>query len=167
MSGRGTSTRSPLERTLIGLVLFQGITGTAGGAVLTWSGSGMPDEWLAGIPFDSWVWPGVILGVGLGLAPLVIAYGLLRRPRWAALAPIERATGHHWSWVASVALGVGLLAWIVVELVMIAAFHPIMQPLYLAVGVGILATAASPPVRRATMTDRQERRVGSGHALPA
>lgn len=142
-----TTPRPASERWLIGLVLFQGITGTIGGLVLLINGSGMPESWLAEIPFTSWFWPGIILGVGLGLAPLGIGYGLLRRASPGVLADAEVAVGYRWPWVGSVCLGIGLVAWIVVELLLIPEVHWLMQPLYLGVGAGIVGTAVRPRVR--------------------
>lgn len=143
------STRTLAERLLIGTVLFQGVTGTAGGLMLiTTSGEEefLPAEYLHHIPFDSWFWPGVILAGGLGITALVIAWALLRTPTWHWAAPIERRTGHHWSWVAAIGLGIGLMAWIVVELVLLPEWSWL-QPLYLAVGAVVVAAALAPGVR--------------------
>lgn len=160
-----TTPRPSSERWLIGLVLFQGITGTIGGLVLLINGSGMPAAWLAEIPFESWFWPGVILGVGLGLVPLVIAYGLIRRPTWTFLAGAERMVGHRWPWVGSVCLGVGLVSWIAVELLLIPEVHWLMQPLYTAVGLGIVGAALRPRTRvrwRTEAAATRVRRAGAG-----
>jgi hypothetical protein len=154
--------RSRAERALFGLLVFQGVTATAGGAAMVAGATevlrmpaemGLPDEWLALIPFDTWVWPGVILGVGLGGGALVVAYGLARRPTWAWLGWVERATGHHWTWLGSLALGGGLIAWIGIQWALLPG-TAWLQWLYLAVGAGIATTALTRPVRAALRLHR-------------
>jgi hypothetical protein len=146
------------DRVLVGTVIFQGVTGLVGGLMLiTTPGEEefLPEIYLDHIPFDSWFWPGVILAGGLGITALVIAWGLLRTPAWHWVAPIERRTGHHWSWMAAIGLGVGLMAWIVVELVLLPEWSWL-QPLYLAVGAVIVATAVTPAVRGRLRHPRSE-----------
>ena len=139
------SRRTVSERFLIGFVAFQGLTGLVGGAMMVAGVNLPPDAWLQEIPFSSWFWPGMILGVGLGIAPLIIAYGLVTRPEVSWLAAVERRTDHHWSWVASIGLGIGLIAWILSELLLIPEMS-VLQPIYLVVGIGILVAATSPNV---------------------
>lgn len=138
-----------VDRVLAGTVLFQGVTGLVGGLLLmTTPGDEefLPEAYFDHIPFASWFWPGVILAGGLGITALLIAWGLLRTPTWDWAAPIERRTGHHWSWMAAIGLGIGLMAWIVVQLVLLPEWSWL-QPLYLAVGAVIVTTALTPAVR--------------------
>ena len=137
--------RTVSERFLIGFVAFQGLTGLIGGAMMVAGVNLPPDAWLDGIPFSSWFWPGMILGVGLGVAPLIIAYGLVTRPEVSWLAALEQRADHHWSWVASIGLGIGLIAWIITELFLLPEMS-VLQPTYLIVGIGILVAATSPHV---------------------
>lgn len=65
----------------------------------------------------SWTVPGLVLGAGFGLGSLVAAYGMLRRPYWPRLGFVARLTGHHWSWIVTLLLGLGQLVWITLELV--------------------------------------------------
>jgi hypothetical protein len=103
------------------MTLFLGLTALGGGAemMLFLAGNSyLPQAWLDRIPLvDSWLLPGLVLGLGFGVGSLVTTYGLLRRPRWRLTAPIERLTGWHWSWAASVLLGLGLIAWIALEVI--------------------------------------------------
>ena len=123
-----------LDRLLVGTVLFQGMTGLLGGLML-----------IATPGRDGELLPGAILAGGLGVTALIIAWGLSRTPASDRLAPIERVTGHHGPWVAAIGLGTGLMAWIVVELVLLPEWSWL-QPFYLAVGAVIVATAATPAV---------------------
>jgi hypothetical protein len=77
----------------------------------------LPDEYLDDLPLvDSWLVPGLILLVGFGLGSLVALYGVLRRPRWDWLGWLQRATGYHWAWIATILIGLGQLIWIGIEL---------------------------------------------------
>lgn len=153
---RSGDRRSLAERALIGVVVFQGVTATAGGAAIVAGESGLvdfgdavvlPEEWLDLVPFDSWLVPGIILGAGLGLGALVVGWGLVREPDVAVFEPLERATGHHWSWTGALALGTGLLAWIGVQLALLPGVSWL-QALYGSVGATITGLASTPAVRR-------------------
>lgn len=104
-----------------GLLTFLGVTAAGGGAAMTFGVGGdevLPSAWLESIPLvESWVVPGLVLGLGFGVGSLVVAYGVARRPRWRWLGWLERATGHHWSWAATIAVGMAHVAWIALELV--------------------------------------------------
>ncbi len=138
-------------RILIGLLVFQGVGAVGGGAVMMADPSGRAMGWDTGLlenaPFASFLWPGVILGLGLGMGSLVIAFGVLRRPQWRLLAFVERWTGQHWSWAGSIGLGIGLVAWIVVQL-SVMEFRSFLQPFMFAVGAALVGVPLLAAVRR-------------------
>ena len=122
--------KPPLSVYLLGAaLLLQGISGLAGGIGLvgdpTGRSLGIPLEWLSGSPFDSYLIPGVVLLVALGVFPLVVTYGVWnRRP---------------WSWSAALLVGLMLLVWIAVEILVIG-YQPA-PPLQLVYGLlGLLIT---------------------------
>lgn len=119
------------------VLVLQGIVAVAGGASLVAApdGSimGMPVAWLDGSPFRDYLIPGLFLLVVLGLAPLVIAYGLLKRQRWA--------------WPAAVLVGGALLVWLTVQYTIVGFAW--LQAVYAVVGLVILLLALLPGVRRA------------------
>jgi hypothetical protein len=120
--------------------------GAYGGAVmmtLVQPDDFLPPEWLAGMPFDSWVLPGVGLLVANGIVPTIALLGEARRRPWAAFAHI--------------AVGGVLVGWIVLQLVVIGYVAPVFQVGYLALGVAILALAL--PV---LTVDRGARLAGRG-----
>ena len=87
----------------------QGVSGVAGGLGLMLDPSGeslsFSQSYLEGTPFGSFLVPGLVLFVVLGLLPFVVFYGLVRdRP---------------WSWLLSVALGIGLTIWLATEIVLV------------------------------------------------
>jgi hypothetical protein len=124
------------------MLIFLGVTALGGGfeMVLYRAGNSyLPKAWLNDIPLiDSWLVPGLVLGLGFGVGSPVTAYGLLRQPRWGLAGPVERLTGRHWSWVASVLLGIGLVAWIALEVIYLPA-RSWLEVVYSALGV-LLAT---------------------------
>ena len=150
--GAGQRERRPWPvRILIGLLVFQGVGAVGGGAVMVADPSGLAMGWDIGLledaPFASFLWPGVILGVGLGVSSLVIAFGVLRCPHSRLLAFVERWTGHHWSWAGCIGLGIGLMTWIVVQL-NVMEFRSFLQPLMFAVGAALLGVPLLAAVRR-------------------
>ena len=97
-------------------------------------GMGLPPEWLDGSAFDSYVWPGVILGVLVGgtQAAALIA-------QWRGLAA---------AWGAHAAAGLVLLIWIFCELALLLEWAPL-QAVFFATGVvqivlAVLALGAWP-----------------------
>lgn len=101
-----TARRRPLLVSLLAaLIAFQGISGIAGGVGLVLDPSGraigLDPRWLDGSPFPDYLVPGAILMIVLGIVPLVVAIGVLRRREWA--------------WLASLLVGIALIVWIVVE----------------------------------------------------
>lgn len=135
-----------------GLLIVLGVTALAGGAGLVFGLGGgqqlVPAEWLESLPLiHSWVVPGLVLGIGFGLGSLFVAYGMIRQPDWGWTRIIEDATGHHWSWIGTILIGVGHIVWIGLELVYLP--FSFLHPLYGAVGVALVLLPLLPSVRRA------------------
>lgn len=127
MNDKGS--RSINEYLLIMLLLFQGISGVFGGAVLVYDPTGktlqMPISLLDGTPFGNYLLPGLILLVVLGIFPVIVVYGLWNKRRWSR--------------VGTLAVGLALIIWIGVEIAMIGyQSEPPLQAIYGAVGILIL-----------------------------
>jgi hypothetical protein len=123
---------------LLTLLIFQGLSGLAGGFGLVADPSGaavgIPLHWLGGSPFPDYRIPGAILFAVLGLGPLAVAWAVLRRASWAR--------------TASVLVGAALLVWIAVEILVIGYQPtPPLQLVYGLVGATITAAALRPAVR--------------------
>jgi uncharacterized BrkB/YihY/UPF0761 family membrane protein len=89
---------------LLVVVAIQALGATAGGIGLVQdpvNNIGMPLSMLEGSPFSDYLIPGLILLVVVGLFPLCVLYGLIRRRRWA--------------WWLALAAGAALIVWIVTE----------------------------------------------------
>ena len=130
---------------------FVGVTALGGGAEMLASPHGnryLPVAMLEDIPgVRTWRAPGVVLGGAFGLGSLVTTYGLVRQPRWRALRALERRTGHHWSWTATMTLGVGMVAWISTELAVLPE-RSFLEGLYGGLGLAMVALPVLPAVER-------------------
>ena len=136
MSDTSAAPRTPAVWVLLALLVVQAVGAIGGGGVLVISPDGdlmqMPVSQLEGSPFDSFLVPGLILLVVLGILPLVAVIGLWSRRTWA------------W-WLAGV-LGCGLLIWIVVEMSIIE--YDWLQPAYFGMGLAIVLACLPRSVRR-------------------
>jgi hypothetical protein len=153
---RAVTTRRPLPVTaLVVMLVFLGLTAVAGGIALTFGGEGIRPsaDWLDAIPLiDTWVIPGLVLGIGFGIGSLVTAYGVARRPRWGWTGRIESRTRHHRAWGATMLIGAGHVVWIALELIDLPELSWL-QALYGPLGLALLLVAWLPPLR-----DHLERR---------
>ncbi|MBM7502970.1 hypothetical protein ACFPER_05790 [Agromyces aurantiacus] len=117
--------------TLLFVQAFTAVTAVLGGAalvagsVLDWSGTplAIPEDYLAGSPFSSFVLPGLALALVVGGSHAVAFVMVARRMRWAMLA--------------SAIAGFGVLVWIFVQMIYIP-FSPL-QATYFVLGVVELA----------------------------
>jgi len=149
MNHRATPNRFG-AKVLIFLHLFLGLNGLAGGGALMLAPDGrllqMPLTALAPSPFADFLIPGLLLFLFLGVYPLIVAYSLWRLPdrHWPnALNPFR---SRHWSWAASLSVGVTAIIWIIVQIQWIP---PGFLHLFIfSWGVLILLTTCLPGVRQ-------------------
>jgi hypothetical protein len=139
------ATRPLGAHVLIWLLLLLAVNALGGGGALMADRSGallgMPIELLAQSPFRDYLLPGAILFGLLGIFPLLVAWALWRRPPWAY---VGRA-GVDGAWLGAVVVGVALIVWILVQMSILRFF---LQPILLALGVGIVGVSLLPAVRR-------------------
>ena len=135
---------------LIFLQIFLGLNGLAGGLAFVLAPDGhllqMPFSHLRNTPFSSFLIPGLLLLLFLGVYPLAVAYSLWKRPAWRwpdALNPFKLT---HWSWAASMAAGVIAMIWIVVQIQWIPVGF--LHVFIFGWGILILVVTLLPSVRR-------------------
>jgi hypothetical protein len=124
---------------LIAGLAFQGLSGLLGGVGLLVDPTGallrIPLQWLEGSPFESYLIPGLVLLLVLGVVPLIVLYGLWRRAAWSCLG--------------AQLVAVALLVWIGVEVLVIGYQpEPPLQLIYGLLGVVLLVASLAPSVRR-------------------
>ena len=104
----------------------------------------MTTEGLAGSFLPDYLIPGLFLLCVLGLWSLVVAYGLWQLPDWGGLQRVFGWGGRHWSWGAALLQGMFLVAWIVIQ-VLIVGYASWLQRFYFGIGmlmVGLCLTAS-------------------------
>ncbi|HTX79079.1 MAG TPA: hypothetical protein VMC62_05400 [Longilinea sp.] len=136
---------------LILLQFFLGLGALVSGAMMICVPDGslmhMPLSMLAYSPFTNFFIPGVLLFTFVGLYPLAVAYSLWKRPAWRWPNVINPFKDYHWSWAGSLAAGVAVIVWIVVEVVLLRSIS-FLHYLYLGWGIVILLVTLLPGVHR-------------------
>jgi hypothetical protein len=112
---------------------------------------GMDTDILNGTPISDFLIVGVFFVIAYGILPLLSIIGLWKLPRWKWTDPVNKWTGMNWAWSLTVAIGVILIIWIVVEVAFIGS--PEGTPRCLQggmafVGALIILLALLPGVRR-------------------
>jgi len=135
---------------LIFLQAFLGLNAAVAGASFIIAPDGhliqMPLSNLGNSPFSDFLFPGVLLFLFIGVYPLVVACCLWKRPAWQWPDMLNPFKQFHWSWAGSLAAGVALIVWIIVQIqwIQVGALHIIC----LVWGVLILVITFLPSVRR-------------------
>jgi len=146
-----SSRRPAVVWALIVLHVLLGLGAVASGGVLMAAPNGhlmqMPLSMLEHSPFSDFLIPGAILFTLLGIYPLCVAYGLWKRPGWRWPDRLNPFKGIHWSWAGSLAAGVIVVIWIVVEVIMLRSFV-FLQILCLVWGIVLILVTLLPAVRR-------------------
>lgn len=128
------------RKTLLGLLLFNGVTAVGGGLALMTDWIPEQASWVRETDFPSNYFPGVILMAVVGGSSLI-----------AAIAMVKRSDG--WQ-LTSIVAGTVMVFWIIGEVASIRGFH-FLQVIYLVTGALIVwwtparADRARPPERRA------------------
>ena len=140
-----TNTRFPVFL-LSALLAVQSIGGIGGGLALTLSPSGafmqMPVSFLEGSPFGSFLVPGLILLLLLGILPGVLAYAVIRKPEWKGAGVLNIYPAVHWSWTYSLYTGIMLSVWIFIEQLWIR--YDLLQTIFGLTGILIMVVALIP-----------------------
>lgn len=125
---------------LMGLMLFQGISGLYGGIALVMDPSGdllqMSISILENSPFENFLIPGLILLTILGIFPIIVVYGFWKH--------------RFWSWNGALTVSISLIIWICVQIWMIGYNpEPPLQLIYGLLGLVLFILTIIPSVRNA------------------
>ena len=101
------------------VALTAGAGAVFGGIQLLRNGFGMPLSWLSNTPFSGWALPGLALLIGVAM------------PQLAVLALIM--TSNRWALAASYLAGLALVAWILVQLLVLQRYF-FLQPVIAGMG---------------------------------
>ena len=136
------------------LLAFLGLAALGGGLTMIGDPSGgligMPADWMARVPLlDDWLVPGLVLAIWFGLGSLLTLAGMTWRFEMIGTRWLQRwGGGRHWSWAATVILGMTQVTWIGVELLLLPETMWI-QALMAAVGALMAVLMFFPGARRA------------------
>ncbi len=135
---------------LIFLLAFLGLGAVFGGSVLIISPSGelfgMPLSMLKHSPFNSFLVPGIVLFLVLGLVPLLLVFALVKKTanKWAE--QLNFFSDMHWSWSFSIYIAFALIAWVQAEMVFLQGVHWL-HSFYMFIAVFIITVALLQQVR--------------------
>lgn len=141
------------------LIMMQGflaIGAIIGGGALIIDPSGnlvkMPNSMLEHSPFGSFLIPGIILMLVLGIMPMIIAISLLRRIHWEKGEKLNLYPNQYWGWTFSLYTGFALIIWIMIQVYWIQHVS-VIHLVYFAWGVGIQIVTLLPDVQRRYQAD--------------
>ena len=112
-----------IKAPLVVLQLLVGGLAVAGGLMMLTGNMELDQDWLQKTPFTAWTIPGIALLLLPGAGELLTTAAVLL----------------HWPYARQVAIfsGLGLVAWILVQLLWMQVFHPVMHPLIGGIGIAI------------------------------
>jgi hypothetical protein len=118
-----------------------------GAMILSPDGSmiGMEIGWIEGTPFKSYLIPGIMLLLFMGIVPAITLAGLIGKRRSVTMERLNMYPGKHWSWAVSLYTGIITIIWIIVQQLLTEYF--ILQPLICATGVLIIIMTLLPRVQ--------------------
>jgi hypothetical protein len=107
----------------------------------TGSSMNVSQSYLTGLPIQDYGLPGILLLVGFGIFPLILAVALWMKPAW--LAPLA---SHYMGWIITVMLSIGLMLWMLVQIGIMGIQQPI-QIIIIVVALMIFVLAFLPQTR--------------------
>jgi hypothetical protein len=147
---KNTSSTPLIVRVLILLHILLALGALLGGGAFLMAPDGhliqMPISHLEKSPFSDFFIPGWFLFTFLGLYPLTVAYSLWKLPSWQWPDRLNPFKQYHWSWAASLSVGVIVIIWITVEILWIP--FGFVHILYLVWGATLLLLTLLPKVRK-------------------
>lgn len=156
-SGRGRK-KAFTCRLLIGLHLLLGIGAVFGGGLLTLAPDGsllsMPLSLLESSPFQSYLVPGILLLVLIGIYPLLIVAFLISEKPLPVAETFNLYRDTHWAWMHSLYVGFILIIWLTVEMYMLRAIY-LVHVFYMFLALTILAVTLLPSVKQHYSRQRQ------------
>lgn len=136
---------------LIILLILIGIGALTSGPMLFAAPDGHLMQWtvddLYGTPFSDYLIPGIILFVFMGIFPVFVAIGLIKKADWRFPEAINICKSYNWSWTGAWAAGVIMLIWIAAETALLG-YISFLQPVAAGWGIVLVALALLPGVRR-------------------
>jgi hypothetical protein len=135
---------------LIFLLAFLAFGALVGGGAMIISPSGellrMPLSNLGSSPFRSFLIPGIILFLVLGLMPTIIIFALIKKPENKFAEQFNFFRDMHWSWAYTIYIAFALIIWIQIEMVFLQTVHWL-HTFYMFYSILIIFISLRPQVR--------------------
>jgi hypothetical protein len=135
---------------LLFLLAFLALGAIGGGAAMILSPSGelihMPLSNLGSSPFTSFLVPGLILFVTLGVFPCLLIYALIKKQDSALAEKLNFFKGFHWSWTYTIYVAFILTGWIQIEMAFLQSVNW-MHTFYMFYSIALIFTALLRQVR--------------------
>ena len=152
--------RKPEIYFLVLLVALESVAALYGGISMITDPSGsslqLELKLLQGSSFHSYIIPGLILFLLLGLMPFMLVYPLLFKPKWPLMDVLNVYSGYYWAWTYTLYTAIMLIIWIYVQFMIIGSASKLQSIIGL-YGVLILIVTLIPRVRRYYKVQRQTR----------
>jgi len=130
---------------------FLAIGAIGGGVILIISPSGellgLPLSEFNNIPFSSFLIPGIILLIVLGIIPSLLIVALIKKPKSELAEQINIFNDMHWSWTYSIYIAFALISWIHIELIFLQGAVHWLQSFYMFYAILIIIVALLPQTR--------------------
>jgi len=144
-------TSKTLRFLLIAIIIILALSGIFGGTSLIFDPSGeslqIPIFLLESTLFRSYLIPGIILFLLLGIFPILVAFGLITKKKLNFANKINPYKKRHWAWTYSLYCGIILVLWIDIQVMMIGGGY-ILQSIYAILGVIIIILTLTPRVMK-------------------
>ena len=107
---------------------------------------GMNPGWLDKSPFSSFLIPGILLTLFMGIFPLVALFGLLTKRRNSFFNRLNIYPEKLWGWTYSLYCGIITINWIIIQQLLTEYF--ILQPIIAGVGLLIIIFTLMPRIQK-------------------
>jgi len=136
---------------LIALLGFLSIGAIYGGIGLIISPDGslfnMPIESISNSPFKTFLVPGIILLTVFGVSPILVIYGLIKKPESKFFTKFNLLYDYHFAWTFAVYIGFGQIIWINFQTLIFNSVH-VIHTVYSSLGILIVCIALLPQTRK-------------------
>jgi hypothetical protein len=152
--------RKPEIYFLVFLIALESVAAFYGGLSMITDPSGnslqLEIQLLQGSIFNSYIIPGIVLFLFLGLLPFILIYPLLFKPKWGLMNLFNIYSGYYWAWTYTLYTAIMLIIWINVQFLTIGSVSKLQGYVGL-YGVLMLIVTLMPRVRRYYKVQRHGR----------
>ncbi|MNJ67066.1 hypothetical protein D3C77_632050 [compost metagenome] len=107
----------------------------------------MPLSLIEDTVFNNYLIPGIMLFSVLGVIPLIIATGLIRRWDWRLAEKLNVFSEKYWAWTFSLYSGFALIIWITIQAYIIHTFSAV-HLIYIILGLMIQIATLLPGAQK-------------------